>query len=55
MDVVQAPGDILIALDLWEHSYYLKYKNNRAKYVDAFFKLLCWKTVGKRLDRATNI
>ena len=48
MDLVKIPGDIIIALDLWEHSYYLKYKNDRAKYIDAFFKLLCWKTANKR-------
>ena len=55
MDVVNEPGQILMGIDLWEHAYYLKYKNDRAKYVDAFFKLLCWKSVGKRLDRTTNI
>ena len=38
MDIVKIPGDIIIALDLWEHSYYLKYKNQRDKYIDAFFK-----------------
>ena len=48
MDIVHAPGDILIALDLWEHSYYLKYKNDRGKYIDAFYKLLCWKSANKR-------
>ena len=49
MDIVTyAPGDILIALDLWEHSYYLKYKNDRGKYIDAFYKLLCWKMANKR-------
>ena len=49
MDIVTyAPGDILIALDLWEHSYYLKYKNDRGKYIDAFYKLLCWKSANKR-------
>ena len=48
MDIVQVPGDIIIALDLWEHSYYLKYKNDRGKYIDAFYKLLCWKMANKR-------
>ena len=49
MDVINEPGHILMGIDLWEHSYYLKYKNDRAKYVDAFFELICWKSVGKRL------
>ena len=48
MDVVHEPGNIIIALDLWEHSYYLKYKNDRAKYIDAFFKLICWSTSNDR-------
>ena len=48
MDIVKVPGDIIIALDLWEHSYYLKYKNDRGKYIDAFYKLLCWKMANKR-------
>ena len=27
---------------------YLKYKNDRGKYIDAFYKLLCWNTANKR-------
>ena len=50
MDIVKAPGDIIIALDLWEHSYYLKYKNDRAKYIDAFYKLLCWSMADHRYN-----
>jgi len=48
MDVIHVPGDIIIAVDLWEHSYYLKYKNERDKYIDAFFKLICWSSANKR-------
>ena len=51
MDVVYEPGNIIIALDLWEHSYYLKYKNDRAKYIDAFFKLMCWSTSNERFTQ----
>lgn len=52
MDVVYAPGDVIIALDLWEHSYYLKYKNDRGKYIDDFFKLVCYEVASNRLHRA---
>lgn len=30
----------LLALDLWEHSYYLKYKNNRNTYINNFFSII---------------
>ena len=35
----------IIALDVWEHAYYLKYKNLRADYIKAFFEVLDWKKV----------
>ena len=42
-------GDILTGLDVWEHSYYLKYKSDRERYINAFFKLVCWKSAEDRL------
>ena len=39
---------ILLCLDVWEHSYYLDYKNDRAKFVEAFWNIINWQEVEKR-------
>ncbi|MBO6283649.1 MAG: Fe-Mn family superoxide dismutase, partial [Pseudobutyrivibrio sp.] len=41
----------LIALDVWEHAYYLKYKNLRPDYIKAFWEILDWSKVSARYEQ----
>lgn len=44
----------LLACDVWEHSYYIDYRNRRADYVDGFWKLINWKVVEQRYKAASK-
>lgn len=39
---------ILIACDVWEHSYYIDYRNSRAKYMENFWPIINWEIVSER-------
>ncbi len=39
----------LLACDVWEHAYYIDYRNGRAQYLEAFWKLVNWEFVASRL------
>jgi Fe-Mn family superoxide dismutase len=43
-------GKILIAMDVWEHSYYLKHKSKRGNYINDFFKVVDYKVAEERLE-----
>lgn len=43
-------GKPILALDVWEHAYYLDYRYKRKKYIEAFFKVINWKKVSERYD-----
>lgn len=45
----------LLVIDVWEHAYYLKYKNKRAAFLDALFHILNWDNAAARLNTALKL
>jgi Fe-Mn family superoxide dismutase len=41
----------ILVVDMWEHAYYLKYRNKKAAWLEAFWQLVSWTDVGTRLDK----
>jgi superoxide dismutase, Fe-Mn family len=45
----------LLIIDVWEHAYYLKFRNKKDAFVDNIFSIINWDNVADRLERAQKI
>lgn len=54
MNIIKNGGFPILGLDLWEHAYYLKYKNKRDEYVRNFWSVINWDFVNKLYELKTE-
>jgi Fe-Mn family superoxide dismutase len=54
-DSYTAGGMPLLAIDAWEHAYYLQFQNERPKWIEAFWRIVNWPVVAERFADARGV
>jgi Fe-Mn family superoxide dismutase len=54
MPNAEVRGTPILAIDVWEHAYYLKHQNKRNDYLTALFNVIDWKVVNDKYESALN-